>query len=162
MELVDVAEPALAIGGRGPRVEDVEEAVLGVVGVERHREQAALALLGGQVVDVEELALHPVVDDFDGAAALHHEQPRVARRRGHEDRVVEGADRLQGRRPGALRHREEAHQASRREGDPDRRSHPVSHHPHSGGVLWTDLVAIVIALVRALDRDADVGGLLGP
>ena len=73
MELVDVAEALLAIGGRGARVEDVEEAVRGVVRVKGHRQEAALCGLGGEPVDVEELARDPVVDDLDVAGALDHE-----------------------------------------------------------------------------------------
>jgi hypothetical protein len=104
MELVDVAEALLAIGGRGARVEDVEEAVRGVVRIKGHRQEAAHSALGGEPVDVEELVRDPVVDDLDVARAVDDEQTRVARWRGDVDRVVEVPDRLQTGCPGALRH----------------------------------------------------------
>jgi hypothetical protein len=74
---------------------DVEAAGLGVVGRERHREQAALPAAAHVVADVEkglaaQLAVH---EHADPARLLGHEHARaVAGRGGDEGRLVEAAD----------------------------------------------------------------------
>ena len=126
VELVDMDAPLSAAGVRAVTgVVDVEEPVRGIVGVEGHREQAALAVQCGPRVDVEELTDRAVVENLDVSGPLDDEEPRVSGRRGSEDGLVEArTDRLQSERRGARGHERQRDEASDEQNKPDPGSHP--------------------------------------
>ncbi|MNT42793.1 hypothetical protein D3C72_1792290 [compost metagenome] len=74
-------------GPIGVGVIDVEAAVGPIVGIERHRQQPALAIGRRQRGDIEERRSDQcaVAHDPDAAGPLDHEQARIAGGRGQED-----------------------------------------------------------------------------
>ena len=126
VELVDMDAPLSAPGVRPVTgVVDVEEPVRGIVGVEGHRQQAALAVQCRPRVDVEELTDRAVVENLDESGPLDDEEPRVRGRRGGEDGLVEARpDRLEAERRGARGHERQRDEAPYEHSQPDPGSHP--------------------------------------
>ena len=97
VERVQAIGAARVVGGHtrvaGPVGVRDEDPVVGLVaGVEGHRQQSLLPACGDPVGDVQERPLEqtPVLQDADRAALEHDEDAaRVARRGGHEQRVLE-------------------------------------------------------------------------